>query len=422
MLAQVVRNQDDELEIVNLAGAQSDGLPLGSIIPLHTTRVPSGFLPCNGTSFDRTQYPSLYTLLGTDVLPDLRELVLVGAGQNTSYTITAHDVYSVGQFKDNAIPSGTTGPHGKQYGVFYVIKAVTGKIDVDDAAVYREIETLLESNYLEAPEKDTFTDGILLKYDKDNDKLVAITAPTSNNQVMVSNVSTATLHDYYYSLDGANYYRANETPAVPPATAYTTSGMISNGVVLYVDNWYYTDGNDWYNVAAFTPSSLTLGTVVTDQSLIDALDAETTGTLSVYDWQTSTPSVDYTWGNFALNGICAECGMYTASVEACATSSASSVEVNAQDINVCGVLNACTCVVTPETITDDLTVSCTANIDDLTANCAYFDESYTCYCSCTGWASACTQIPNKGEIADMMSCCQLACIWSSGNTLYICSI
>lgn len=416
MLAQVIRNQDDELEIVNLAGAQSDGLPLGSIIPLHTTRVPAGFLPCNGTSFDRTQYPSLYTLLGTDVLPDLRELVLVGAGQNTTYTITAHDVYSVGQFKDNAIPSGSTGPHGKQYGVFYVIKAVTGKIDIDDAAVYREIETLLESNYIDAPEKDTFTDGILLKYDKDNDKLVAVTAPVSNGQVMTSTVSTSTVHDYYYSLDGANYVRGNLSVATPPATSPTSTSLLTNGVVIFNNAWYYTDGNDWYNLVGFTTSAPVLGTVITDQTLIDELDAETTGTVSLYDWAETVPSVDYNWSDFALNGICATCGMYTASVEACADSNGSSVEINAQDINVCGVLNACTCIVSPDASITCVSTSCLDSTDADITNLATTTKS------CTGWATSCTEVPNKGEIADMMGCCQLACIWSSGSTLFICSI
>ena len=231
MLAQVIRNQDDELEIVNLAGAQSDGLPLGSIIPLHTTRVPAGFLPCNGTSFDRTQYPALYTLLGTDVLPDLREMVLVGAGQNTTCAITAHDVYSVGQFKDdqlqdhnhnicaegdgeyscytlvntdsseiasgsncdygrcnisigsviNARTGNTT--HGKQYGVLYVIKAVTGKIDIDDAEVYGEIVDLLQSNYLD---KTVLTDKAIVSYDEASGELSSIPLPVGGNKILVA--------------------------------------------------------------------------------------------------------------------------------------------------------------------------------------------------------------------------------------------
>lgn len=233
MLAQVIRNQDDELEIVNLAGAQSDGLPLGSIIPLHTTKVPAGFLPCNGTSFDRAQYPALYTLLGTDVLPDLRELALVGAGQNTTCTITAHDVYSVGQFKDDQlqdhdhylknhnipadcvdvacnnitctadgiykdvtsnsfaklsvgnIKAGRTGntTHGKQYGVLYVIKAVTGKIDIDDAAVYREIVDLLQSNYLD---KTVLIDKAIVSYDEASGELSSIPLPVGGNKILVA--------------------------------------------------------------------------------------------------------------------------------------------------------------------------------------------------------------------------------------------
>ena len=40
-------------------------------------------------------------------LPDLRECVLVGAGQNTHNTIATHDVYSVGQFKDDQFQDHT---------------------------------------------------------------------------------------------------------------------------------------------------------------------------------------------------------------------------------------------------------------------------------------------------------------------------
>lgn len=63
--------------------------------------VPNGYLLCDGSRFDKNKYPELYEYLGTDVLPDYRECVLVGAGQNTTDNIATHDVYTVGQFKDD---------------------------------------------------------------------------------------------------------------------------------------------------------------------------------------------------------------------------------------------------------------------------------------------------------------------------------
>lgn len=91
---------------------------------------PFGTLLCDGsvlTGTDETSYPRLwYSLtvkneqgeitgkynLSTDPstvrrLPDLRETVLVGAGENTTLTIAEHDVYSVGEFKDDQLQSHT---------------------------------------------------------------------------------------------------------------------------------------------------------------------------------------------------------------------------------------------------------------------------------------------------------------------------
>ena len=54
---------------------------------------------------------TLYAAIGSDWgtasdsahfrIPDLRESVLVGVGQNSTYTIQHHDVYAVGEFKDD---------------------------------------------------------------------------------------------------------------------------------------------------------------------------------------------------------------------------------------------------------------------------------------------------------------------------------
>lgn len=76
--------------------------------------VPNGYLLCDGNRFDKNKYPELYEYLGTDVLPDYRECVLVGAGQNTTDSIATHDVYTVGQFKDDQIQNitGKIGTHG----------------------------------------------------------------------------------------------------------------------------------------------------------------------------------------------------------------------------------------------------------------------------------------------------------------------
>ena len=63
----------------------------------------SGYLYCDGSTFDENAYPALYMYLGTNVLPDYRECVMVGAEQNTTDTIATHDVYGEGEFKDDQL-------------------------------------------------------------------------------------------------------------------------------------------------------------------------------------------------------------------------------------------------------------------------------------------------------------------------------
>ena len=77
------------------------GAPVGSFIYMYKKSNPSGYLYCDGSTFDQTKYPALYQYLGSNVLPDYRECVAVGAEQNTTDTIASHDVYTEGQFKDD---------------------------------------------------------------------------------------------------------------------------------------------------------------------------------------------------------------------------------------------------------------------------------------------------------------------------------
>ena len=88
-------------QIVPLAGGS--GNPLGTILPLYSSVIPSGYLLCDGSQFSSSTYPALYALLGDDHTPDLRECVLVGAGTNSTDTIADHDVYTVGEFKDDQV-------------------------------------------------------------------------------------------------------------------------------------------------------------------------------------------------------------------------------------------------------------------------------------------------------------------------------
>lgn len=105
MLARIVRDTDTQQltwqRISGDAGA-AGATPLGSVLAYFGTTVPEGFLPCNGATYDVTQYPELYAFLNSSTLPDLRECALVGIGENSTDTLGTHDIFTLGQFKDFA--------------------------------------------------------------------------------------------------------------------------------------------------------------------------------------------------------------------------------------------------------------------------------------------------------------------------------
>ena len=90
--------------LVPLTADTGSGVPVGTIIGQYKKVNIPGYLYLDGSTFDQTLYPALYAYLGTNVLPDYREFVLVGAEQNTtSATIAAHDVFTQGQEKDDQL-------------------------------------------------------------------------------------------------------------------------------------------------------------------------------------------------------------------------------------------------------------------------------------------------------------------------------
>ena len=154
----------------------SDSTPIGVISAFAGATIPIGYLLCDGSEKKISSYPALAAVLGTSfgtasdpdyfVLPDLRECALVGVGQNDINAIASHDVYTLGEFKDdqfqghghktnarpagnghssgnitnvlnngaalattlvsdgiNGIPRYGKTTHGKQVGVNYIIKA-----------------------------------------------------------------------------------------------------------------------------------------------------------------------------------------------------------------------------------------------------------------------------------------------------------
>ena len=75
------------------------------------SKVPPHWLLCDGSEYDCSAYPNLFNAIGYKYggsggkfkVPDYRECALVGAGENSTDTMEAHDVYDVGEFKDDQL-------------------------------------------------------------------------------------------------------------------------------------------------------------------------------------------------------------------------------------------------------------------------------------------------------------------------------
>ena len=99
----IVKEINGQKKIVPLTTDTVIGAAVGTLVSQYKKVPMSGYLYCDGSTFDENNYPALYMYLGTNVLPDYRECVMVGAEQNTTDTIATHDVYGEGEFKDDQV-------------------------------------------------------------------------------------------------------------------------------------------------------------------------------------------------------------------------------------------------------------------------------------------------------------------------------
>ena len=95
--------------------AKKSIVPVGVIYPFggDSSKVPDGYLPCDGREVSRTEYSALFNVIGTSFgngdnvstfnVPDMRECVPVGTGTSgrPSTELKVHDTYTLGQFKDD---------------------------------------------------------------------------------------------------------------------------------------------------------------------------------------------------------------------------------------------------------------------------------------------------------------------------------
>lgn len=95
------------------------GMQIGMAYPYFGQIAPSWGVFADGSLLNKADYPDLYSVLGSRYakvgdsdntkfrVPDLRECTLVGVGQSNRSDIANHDVYTLGQFKDDQMQNVT---------------------------------------------------------------------------------------------------------------------------------------------------------------------------------------------------------------------------------------------------------------------------------------------------------------------------
>lgn len=182
----IIKEIDGQKTIIPLTTDTGTGAPVGTLIQQYKKKPMSGYLYCDGSTFDQNAYPALYMYLGSNVLPDYRECVMVGAEQNTTDTIATHDVYGEGEFKDDQLQehehqsaradqAGSGGPnisilhtvqldaaisgggevtvgrtgdttHGKQKAVYVYIKATSGLAENQQENVLNDVKNYVDNS------------------------------------------------------------------------------------------------------------------------------------------------------------------------------------------------------------------------------------------------------------------------------------
>jgi microcystin-dependent protein len=124
-----------------------NSMPVGTIIPFASATIPDDCLICDGSAVLRSVYPDLFAVIGetwgagdgstTFSIPDLRELVPVGIGQNTTDPIASHDVFALGESKDDQMQTITGSMSGvatgrTSFSSSYYTGAFSDTVKLDD--------------------------------------------------------------------------------------------------------------------------------------------------------------------------------------------------------------------------------------------------------------------------------------------------
>lgn len=131
--------------------------------------------------------------------------------------------------------------------------------------------------------------GILL-FDKDDHRAETLPLPDTDEQTLEAHVSS---NSTVVFTDGTDFYDESMSPTTEPEGTAGTPVSLGQ-FVYYNDTWFYYDGTDYYDSVDSWTDHTNYTLVHDDQSLIDALDAETKKTISSVVY-TESPTISYQW-------------------------------------------------------------------------------------------------------------------------------
>ena len=276
----LVKEINGQKTIIPLTTDTGTGAPVGTLLQQYKKKPISGYLYCDGSTFDENVYPALYMYLGTNVLPDYRECVMVGAEQNTTDTIATHDVYGEGEFKDDQLqdhkhiilsnssdvgasnrvregaPGGTASvptndvdsgrfgdtTHGKQKAVYVYIKATSGLAENQQDNVLKDVKDYVDNSIDDKVGRYTLTanktsNGWSATKDLSNIPvgIYRVTAMHSSSGAISEALILKTGYDYLvqdtYKTGSINISASNDVLTVSEATSSIGVVVVSLNVV-----------------------------------------------------------------------------------------------------------------------------------------------------------------------------------------------
>ena len=95
--------------------SSSSSTPIGTILMWPGSSLPDGYLICDGSNFNREDYPKLYEILNSTRLPDLRNRFIVGAGDE-------YNLKATGGEKTHTLTTGELPKHSHSVNDYYYIE------------------------------------------------------------------------------------------------------------------------------------------------------------------------------------------------------------------------------------------------------------------------------------------------------------